>query len=500
MTSKKQTSWPVPLGKRDFALGEAVREYARSTETTPDEAAAYARVLACMADRPRRVPWLVVGFGLGAAAATLVAVFALQTKDVRPEQHTVAPPLVPEATPPVVSAPVPAPVSLPSPAPTPSVPSIRLVALSSVLPAGKVELVDEATAILSTDAVAHGLRQASRTEIALDKGTIELHVLPRTPGHDFTVSAGGYRFMVVGTAFTVSRSETRLELFVSTGKVAVYRGPDRLATVGAGGQWAASLATVASPRARAIRPSAQPVSTVALKDPGRTVEPGAQPPAASPSQDEAPPTPSALAPAPRTPESVSQPAATLPRDCGGLAGRHPQEAMGCYQQQAAQGGLAGEAAQYEIARLWRDAFRDPARALAAFREQRSRFPRGVLAIEADLSIIELLPRLDRHDEALAESERFLKEHPGGERRGEIHLLRGNIYREVLRDFEHAEREYAQGTTARGRSGDESRFLRAVCLEALGRTQEARQAYETYLSQPKAPHAADAKMRLLRLAP
>ncbi len=498
MTSKKQTSWPVPLGKRDFALGEAVREYARNTERTPDEAAAYARVLASMAGRLRRLPWLVAGFGMGAMAATLVVVLALHAKDVRPVQHTAAPHVLPKAKSPVVPVPAPPPLL----ARTPSAPSIRLVASPSVLPVGKVELVEEASATLSADAVAKGRRQAGRTEIALDKGTIELHVLPRAPGHDFAVSAGGYRFMVVGTAFRVSQSETRLELAVSEGRVAVWRGQDRLTTVEAGGHWAAPMASAASPRARATRSPAEPVSTVASRDPGRTVEPASHPPlpAESPSQDRTPATPQALAPRAPKPESFPAPAATPPRDCGGLVGRHPQEALGCYQQQAAQGGLAGEAAQYEIGRLWRDTFRDPARSLAAFREQRTRFPRGVLAIEADLSIIELLPRLDLHIEALAESERFLKEHPGGERRGEIHLLRGNIYREVLRDFDRAEREYAQGATARGHSGDESRFLRAVCLEALGRTQEARQAYESYLSQPKATHADDAKKRLLRLAP
>jgi hypothetical protein len=215
--------------------------------------------------------------------------------------------------------------------------------------------------------------------------------------------------------------------------------------------------------------------------------------------------PPALAPRPVLPPQpvlAPQPSpSTVRRDCAALAtGPDPQEAMACYQNQVAQGGLAGEAAQYEIARLWRDILHDPSRALAAFREQRSRFPRGVLAIEADLSIIELLPRLDRHAEALAESERFLKEHPGGERRGEIHLLRGNIYREALRDLGRAEREYALGAESRRRAGDESRFLRAVCLESLGRTPDARKAYELYLSHPKAVHAADAKKRLERLAP
>jgi hypothetical protein len=493
MTSKKQTSWPVPLGKRDIGLGEAVREYARSTEAVPDEAVAYAGVLKRMAGRPRRVPWLVAGFGMGAVAVATVALLVLHQSSARPVPQVASPQVLPKVAPPTL------PVQ-PLPTRAPSIPSIRLAASASVLPAGKVELIDEASAMVSADAVVRGRSQAGHTELVLDQGSIELQVVPRSPGHDFAVSAGGYRFMVVGTAFTVAQTKARLELTVSEGKVAVWRGSDRLTTVGAGGQWAVSLGTAASSHPRATRPAAEPGLAMAFRDPGRAAEPATPAPlpgAGLPGKT--PPAPAALAPAP-PPESPPQPAATPTQDCGGLAGRHPQEAMGCYQQQAAQGGLAGEAAQYEIARLWRDTFKEPARALAAFREQRTRFPGGVLAIEADLSIIELLPRLDRHAEALSESEHFLKNHPGGERRGEIHLLRGNIYREALRDLDHAEREYAQGATSRGRTGDESRFLRAVCLESLGRTQEARAAYELVLSQPKTTHAAEAKKRLERLAP
>jgi tetratricopeptide (TPR) repeat protein len=191
----------------------------------------------------------------------------------------------------------------------------------------------------------------------------------------------------------------------------------------------------------------------------------------------------------------------LRRDCGQLAAsKRAQEALTCYQEQAAQNGLAGETALYELARLWRDSFGELDRALAAFQAQRSRFPSGVLRTEADLSIIELLPRLDRHADALAESERFLAAHPRAERNGEIHLLRGNIFREVLRDLDHAEREYALGAGARGRVGDDSRFMHAVCLEALGRVDQARKAYETYLLQSGATHAPEAKKRLERLRP
>ncbi len=485
MTSKDRTSWPIPLKRRDTGLGEAVREYARSTEASGDETAAYARVLGRVAGRPRRTLWLAAGFAM--AAAAVVAMVAASRSAVPPTPKVASP----QALPPVQA---PRPVL---PRQQPPAALVRLAAAPSALPAGQVELGDEARAVLSADTVASGRTHAGRTEIALDKGSIELHVLPRAPGHDFAVSAGGYQFVVVGTAFSVSRTEARLELSVSEGKVAVWHGAERLVTVGAGGQWAVPLAPAAHQRARG---PVKPIPALALRAPVQPVAPAPSPPtAATVAQTEptVPPTEAPAAPEPNPPQA----AVPMRRDCGQIAvGGNPQEAMACYGQQAAKGGLAGEAAQYEIARLWRDAFHDPARALAGFREQRSRFPRGVLTIEADLSIIELLPRLDRHAEALAESERFLKEHPGAERRGEIHLLRGNIYREALRDFEHAEREYAWGAEARGQVGDESRFLRAVCLEALGRTREARVAYEAYLSQPKGAHAADARRRLERLGP
>lgn len=497
MTSKKQSSWPVPLAQRDDGLGHAAREYAKGTETTPDEAAAYGRTLRRMAGRPRRLPWLVAGIGLGVAAAVVVIVVSHHGAGTASQNEVARVHAVPSPAP----AAVPAAPLLPTHSPN-GYALIRLGAFPSPLPAGRVELIDVAQANLFPDAVASGRAQAGHTEIALAQGNIELHVRPRGPGQDFQVSAGEHRFVVVGTAFTVSRTETQLALSVSEGRVAVWRAAERLTTVEAGGRWAVRL-PASSARPSAAHVPSTPAAKLATRDPVRAPAPIPSPsPVARVLTTPEPAVPPALVPAATQPEPpAAQPAVAARRDCGTIAAAgDPRAALSCYQNQVAQGGLAGEAAQYEIARLWRDALRDPARALAAFREQRSRFPGGVLAIEADLSIIELLPRLDRHAEALTESERFLKEHPGGERRGEIHLLRGNIYREALRDLGHAEREYALGSEARGRAGDESRFLRAVCLETLGKNQEARKAYESYLAQPRTAHAADAKKRLERLSP
>jgi FecR protein len=520
MTSKerKHIHWPTPLRDRDNRLGTAVREYAQSTEESRAEAAVYARVLALVGGRSRRVPLLAAGFVITGVLATAVVALVVRHRvtDVSTSRVTVAS----NSAVPVSAPPRPSPsteTALPAArssrttsASAPPTASIHLAALPVSLPTGSVTLVDQATAVLSADAVASARAQTGDTEIVLSKGSIELHVLPRAPGHDFAVNAGLYRFTVVGTAFTVSQTRSRLELAVSEGTVAVWRGTKRLAMVGAGAQWSADVSPAASARPQTLRAQAEPSSAVVPVEPLPRETPGlAPPPVPTAAVAGTPPRPSAPTPPPETPPATSvypdrataSAPAALRRDCGQLAAsKRAQEALTCYQEQAAQSGLAGETALYELARLWRDSFGQLDRALAAFQAQRARFPNGVLRTEADLSIIELLPRLDRHADALAESAHFLSAHPKAERSGELHLLRGNIFREVLRDLDHAEREYALGAGARGRVGDDSQFMHAVCLEALGREEQARKAYEAYLLRTGATHAQEAKTRLERLRP
>jgi len=258
---RKDTNWPVPLRNRSSSLGAAVREYAQSTEDSRAEAAVYARVLARVGGRSRRVPMLAAGFVITGVLATAVVALVVRHRvtDVSTSRVTVASnSAAPVSAPPHPSTSTEA--SLPearssrtAPAPRPPTASIRLAALPVSLPTGNVALVEQATAVLSADAVATGRAQAGDTEIVLSKGSIELHVDPRAPGHDFTVNAGLYRFTVVGTAFTVSQTRSRLQLLVSEGTVAVWRGTKRLATVGAGAEWSAEVSPAVSARPPALR-------------------------------------------------------------------------------------------------------------------------------------------------------------------------------------------------------------------------------------------------------
>jgi len=256
MTSKKpkDINWPVPLRERDNSLGVAVREYAQSTEETRGDAAVYTRVLAQVGRRSRRVP--MIAAGLATAGVLAVVALVVLHRDAAVPTGTVASKsalFVSAPSPRLASTEAPPPTAQPSrtpPVSTPPIASIRLGTLPASLPAGTVDLVGQATAVLSPDAVASGRARAGNTEVVLSKGSIELRVLPRAPGQQFTVNAGPYRFTVVGIAFTVSQTRSRIELVVSEGKVVVSRGTKRLATVGAGAEWAVDMNSAANSAAR----------------------------------------------------------------------------------------------------------------------------------------------------------------------------------------------------------------------------------------------------------
>jgi len=457
----ESSKWPAPLRTLDSRLADVVREYVKDTDDPPGIAAVHTRVVARMGQAGPRSSrrLLLAATGVAATAICAATAFAVYHRDaaLSAQPTHAAGAGVTEALLPTIP-----PAPTPSLAP-PGTASIRLGELPSVLPAGRVDLLGQASAVLSTDGRASGRAQDGKTEIVLARGNLELHVLPRAPGQTFTVVAGLYKFTVMGTSFTVSQTRSRLELVVSEGRVSVSRGSKLLATVGAGGTWAVALNSVASSglRQAEVRGQTREASTPAARAPGFVHD----------------------------------------RECGQLAaGKNAREALLCYEEQAVQPGLAGETAQYELARLLRDTFASPERALAAFKDQRARFPKGALRTEADLSIIELLPRLGRHAEAMGEIEQFLAAHPKSQRRGELHLMRGNIFREVLHDLNRAEREYASAAESGGRVGDDSRFMRAVCLETLGRVEEAGKAFQDYLRQDGTAHREEAERRLEHLRP
>lgn len=428
-----EAPWPVPPIDEPSPTGTALRHYDRETAQIPNEAVAYARILARL-DRPRARPRRLVAIG-----ATAVAIPTMLWM----LWHRAPPAVVPE---PVLANKFASPVASPATAiEEASTLSFHVAVVSTPLPVGELRLEGGITAVLAEDTTATARLEQGTLDIALAGGSIELHIPPRAVGQAVLVAAGDLHFMAVGAVFTLSYRARHLDLEVSDGLVTVSRDGDHLATVAARENWAANQPTANPRREDAL---------LARHIPGR--------------------------------------------ECAGIG--QAQEQLACYRKKARRNGAAGEQAQYALARLLRDSLGDLTGALRAFEEQRSRFPRGKLEVEADRAIIDLLVRLGRYPEALAETQLLLDAHPEANYRAEIRLVRGDIYRALMRDPTSAEREYGGGAKAEGRAGDDSRFLRALCLEALGRMDEARLAYQEYLAQAGAAHAREAKRRMERLSP
>ncbi len=266
---------------------------------------------------------------------------------------------------------------------------------------------------------------------------------------------------MLGTVFTVERDATGISLSVTQGRVAVSRARRTLAVITAGGFW-----------------------TSALKAPA----------------------PDTTAAAPPAPESGPSPTDSAPQPCGGHASGQPAARLACWRAQAAGGGLRAQVALYRMGTIARDELHDPAAALDAFEELRRRYPEGTLRTETGLSIVGLLASTGRYAAALTESAALLDRRGASERAAELHVLRGNIYREGLGDLPRAADEYrlALGQTGRPATIDEALFLHAVTLEALGRRSDAVEQYRQYLGRAhpaqEHEHVQDARQRLQRLSP
>jgi hypothetical protein len=146
-----------------------------------------------------------------------------------------------------------------------------------------------------------------------------------------------------------------------------------------------------------------------------------------------------------------------PRDCLRLARDGVNgDAIACLESQSAEPGLTGEIALLELARIRRDVKGDLAGAERLLSEHERRFPQSALAIEARSGRIELLLRLGRPAEALAEAQRL--------------------------------------------GGSEAIYWRAVSLTALARRDEARAAFEEYLRRPDIRRRREATRELDELRP
>jgi hypothetical protein len=345
----------------------------------------------------------------------------------------------------------------------------------TLLAHGDTRLEDGTRVHLARQGSARLETTTSGSRIALESGVVTLEVARQGAGRTLEVRSGSYRFVVLGTEFTVSSSPERVAASVSEGRVAVFRDQTRLAELGAGETWSSDGRPPPLPEPAAV--TTTPSVPSAAPEPLRR-----SPPTDRDSRDS-------------TPAPVAAPGP----DCLSLAraGR-ARDAERCFAEQAAGDGLSAELALSELSRLRSDVLGDAAGALQALEQHRARFPSGSLRAEVDLSYVHLLARAGRSREVLDESSRLLRSGAAREREGELRMLRGNTLRTKLRDFAAAEREYELVERGGSKFAGEAAYYRGVCFEALGDRSAAAEAYRRYLRVPGRPRESEARRRLSAL--
>jgi hypothetical protein len=292
----------------------------------------------------------------------------------------------------------------------------------------------------------------------VQRGRVRFSVPHQPPGQRYAVRAGAYRITVLGTVFDVAVEGSAVRVSVSSGVVQIEEAAsgNRLDRVAAGEEWS-------SPKPEP-KPELRPE-----------------------------PEPARAMPAHRTPAPPADPAAlrALAEARGARRSGDPRRALDLYERIAAAGGPLAESALFEMASIENEDLHDAARALATWQRYRDRYPRGLLRAEADLSVIEVLPRLGQEGRALDEARAFLRRYPRSERRAEVARVAGDLARTrgdcraALPLFELA---LAAGVS--GRDADDAAFGRAACLANLGDARASEAARDYLRRFPAGRHVAE----------
>jgi hypothetical protein len=279
-----------------------------------------------------------------------------------------------------------------APAPTPPPPQPEVVAIDDPTP---VLLGPAVVRTGAREGRAVRLKSGARVDLrsqttlvvdagqrpVLRRGRARLAVPKQPPDETFSVAAGPYVVVVVGTKFNLGVSNRQVEVDVREGTVEVWRG-GHMIRLHAGASWK---------------------GPVRLGKPGR----GAQ---RRLTRLHAPPT--EVAPLARPDDS---PPDLYQEALAALARNDMTIGLGMLRQVAAGEGISAENAGYLIGRVLRDQLYQPRQAIVDWKRYRDRFPEGLLRHEADVSIIETLLTLGDKAAVRLEVEAFLVRHPHSDR-------------------------------------------------------------------------------------
>ncbi len=406
--------------------------------------------------RARRVGWGVL-VGAGALASLALSIWLV----VRPRPRTTVGTSVPVAlaVPRAAVAPARQVTSsarapgerLPELAPPPPGPAaVALAPGRSWLAAGvRARLAPRGAAVVRLGSAAARVVSLLRGRIDIDMGVVSagpdaapsgggatvspaLEPFTSAPPARVEVQVASYRLEPDSGRFSVSARGEKVDVVVHSGKLAVWSSRRLLATVVAGQRWTNLSARAGAPAAVSAAGSTE-VEVAAGPAPAPIEAPSLEPGADNRAMTAEGP------------------------DCARLTrGGDIDGALACLTRASERPGLVGELALMELARIRRDVKGDLAGAERALAEHRRRFPRGALSDEAAGARVELLVRLARPAEALAEA---------------AHL-----------------------------GGGDAIFWRAVCLAKLGRGPEAARAFDEYLARPAGKRHAEAERMRRELAP
>lgn len=328
---------------------------------------------------------------------------------------------------------------------------------------------------------------AGERRVFLDSGAVRARIDPQPPGRPFALITPHVRVVVVGTRFSVVVEPAATTVSVEEGLVRVQEGA-RSVLAGPG-------RSIRSDDAELIAPPAQPPErTDPAPEPART-DPVPEPERAGPAPE---PSPSAAlrdaaAPPPRLVSRALRPRAEV-EACGQAASQAAQRA--CYLRFVADDGLAGQSAIFALGRLEHHA-KDPARAIDYWSMYLGRFPQGAFAPDALRNLVGEYLSTGRQEDALAQTDVFLRRFGSDPHRSEIALVRANLLCARSRSAEGLSL-YGELEGATGALREEARYSRARCLLSAGERERAEAALDQYLREyPQGRFAAEARRLLDR---